>query len=236
MQTVILAGGLATRLHPATLTVPKSMVDVGGKPFLAHQLELLRRHGYRRVVLCVGHMHDVIEMHFGDGSGYGMSIQYSYDGPTLLGTGGALVQANELLDDQFFVINGDSYLLLPYRTIAEAFRRSGRAGLMVVYRNNSRFDRSNVAVRNGLVSVYEQHGEKAKGCHLIDAGLLAFRKDSILEGQLSGTLDLGDILARLAAQKELAAFQTFQRFYEIGSPSGLAELRSVLGDFGELDE
>src|SRR5215216_612376 len=89
----ILAGGLATRLRPITEKIPKSLVPVAGRPFLAHQLDLLRSRGIRRAVLCVGHLGEMIQRDFGDGSAHGVALGYSFDGPKLLGTGGAIQQA-----------------------------------------------------------------------------------------------------------------------------------------------
>jgi NDP-sugar pyrophosphorylase family protein len=86
----ILAGGLATRLRPLTERIPKSLVPVAGRPFLAHQLELLRKQGVTRAVLCVGHLGDQIETAFGAGGAFGLELSYSYDGPMLAGTAGAL--------------------------------------------------------------------------------------------------------------------------------------------------
>src|ERR1700753_4141253 len=87
VSAAILAGGLATRLGPITQTIPKAMLEVGGKPFIDHQLSLLRENGIRRVVLCVAHLGTQIEDHLGDGKLIGMDIRYSYDGPELAGTG-----------------------------------------------------------------------------------------------------------------------------------------------------
>lgn len=227
MQTVILAGGLATRLHPTTLVTPKSMVTVNGRPFLQHQLELLQKNDCHRIVLCVGHMGDKIEAYFGDGSRFGVSISYSYDGDSPLGTGGALVRAKRLLEEEFFVLFGDSFLLFPYAEIAQAFRNSGLMGLMVVYRNEDRFDRSNVDIADGLIQTY-QPGVRRGTLPYIDAGLKAFRK-TVLERRRDGeVLDLREIVTELVNQNQLAAFETPQRFYEIGSHQGLSELRTLM--------
>ena len=93
MPAVILAGGLATRLGPLTENIPKAMIEVAGQPFLWHQLTLLRRSGIRRVIMLVAHLGHAISQRFGDGTALGISIQYSFDGPTLLGTAGAIRSA-----------------------------------------------------------------------------------------------------------------------------------------------
>src|SRR5437763_12304314 len=86
IPVALLAGGLATRLRPITQKIPKALVELAGKPFIDHQLSLLRRNGIRRVVLCLGYLGEQVEQHLGDGSRLGMELRYSYDGDTLMGT------------------------------------------------------------------------------------------------------------------------------------------------------
>ena len=109
MQCVIIAGGLASRLRPITDNIPKSMVLVENRPFLEYQIELLKDKGITNIVLCVGHKGKIIENHFGNGSNYNIVITYSYE-KTLIGTGGALRNAIDLLEDRFFVLYGDTFL------------------------------------------------------------------------------------------------------------------------------
>ncbi len=170
LPVAILAGGLATRLRPITEKIPKSLVPVAGLPFLAHQLELLRARGIRRAVLCVGYLGEMIQRKFGDGHSLGLQLDYSFDGPKLLGTGGALKRALPLLGREFFVLYGDSYLPADYAPIAEFFRRSGKLGLMTVYRNEGQYDTSNVVFRDGEIVVYDKKHRLPEMRH-IDYGL-----------------------------------------------------------------
>ena len=117
LPVAILAGGLATRLRPITERIPKVLVPVAGRPFLAHQLELLRGQGIRRAVLCVGHLGEMVQREFGDGAAHGVQLDYSFDGPAPLGTGGAVKRALPLLHDRFFVLYGDSYLPIDFRPV-----------------------------------------------------------------------------------------------------------------------
>jgi N-acetyl-alpha-D-muramate 1-phosphate uridylyltransferase len=126
LPVVILAGGLATRLRPITETIPKALVEVAGLPFLEHQIDLLKRNAIAEVILCVGYLGEMIEQRYGDGKALGIRIAYSFDGPKLLGTGGAIKRALALLPDAFFVLYGDSYLPVDYRAVATAFREAGR--------------------------------------------------------------------------------------------------------------
>ncbi|MDE3098747.1 MAG: nucleotidyltransferase family protein [Verrucomicrobiota bacterium] len=227
IPVAILAGGLATRLRPLTDTIPKSLISVAGRPFLAHQLELLRSRGIRRAVLCAGHLGEMIQREFGDGAAFGVKLAYSFDGPALLGTGGAIRRALPLLGSEFFALYGDSYLPIEYAPIADFFHRSSRAGCMTVYRNEGRYDRSNVVFQNGEIVVYDKKNSSANMEH-IDYGLSLFRAAVFEKHQAEEKFDLASVMAGLVAERQLAGYEVRERFYEIGSPSGLAELENLL--------
>lgn len=227
IPVAILAGGLATRLRPVTEKIPKSLIPVAGKPFLAHQLDLLRSRGIRRAVLCVGHLGEMIQRQFGDGSAFGLRLDYAFDGPKLLGTGGALKRALPLLGMEFFVLYGDSYLPIEYRPVTEFFRRSGKLGCMTVYRNEGRYDTSNVVFRDGNVVVYDKK-KRLPEMHHIDYGLSLFQATAFNAYPDSEPFDLADVMGGLVRDKQLAGYEVRERFYEIGSPAGLAELETIL--------
>ncbi|MFZ1074411.1 MAG: nucleotidyltransferase family protein [Verrucomicrobiia bacterium] len=227
IPVAILAGGLATRLRPITEKIPKSLVPVAGKPFLAHQLELLRSRGIRRAVLCVGYLGEMIQREFGDGSAFGVKLDYSFDGPKLLGTGGALKRALPLLGMEFFVLYGDSYLPIEYRPIAEFFRRSGKSGCMTVYRNEGRYDISNVVFRDGNVVVYDKKNRLPE-MHHIDYGLSLFQAAAFNAYPADKPFDLAGVMGNLVRERQLAGYEVRERFYEMGSSAGLAELESLL--------
>ncbi len=222
----IIAGGLGTRLYPVTATIPKSLVEVAGEPFVAHQLRLLARRGVSRVVFCVGHYGDQIEAVIGDGRAYGLSVQWSYDGDKLLGTGGAVRKALPLLGPDFLVTYGDSYLDIPYAPIVAAFRSSGVPALMTVFRNADAWDSSNVEFSGGRIVRYDKVNKVPSMRH-IDYGLLAMTAASFAR-QTDGPFDLSVLLGRLVEEGQLAGFETTQRFYETGSHQGIEELAAHL--------
>ena len=241
IPVAILAGGLATRLRPITEKIPKSLVPVAGKPFLAHQLDLLQSRGIRRAVLCVGYLGEMIQRDFGDGNAFGVQLDYSFDssrrsdlprrseaetgakadGPKLLGTGRAIKRALPLLGDEFFVLYGDSYLPVEYRPIAEFFRHSGKLGCMTVYRNEGRYDTSNVVFRDGEIAVYDKKNRPPEMRH-IDYGLSLFKAAAFDSYSAAQPFDLAEVMSKLVRQKQLAGFEVRERFYEIGSPAGLS--------------
>jgi NDP-sugar pyrophosphorylase family protein len=223
----ILAGGLGTRLRPATERTPKALLRVAGEPFLVHQLRLLRSQGLRRVVLCVGHLGEMIEAEIADGKTLGLQIDYSFDGPALLGTGGALKRALSKLGDRFLVIYGDSYMPVDYARIVEAFVLSGKPALMSVFENEGRWDASNVRVQAGEVRRYNKKARTSQMRH-IDYGIAVLSAAVFAPFSDDAPFDLADVYSRLVSEKQMAAYEVKQRFYEIGSPEGLAELDSLL--------
>ena len=233
MPAAILAGGLATRLRPLTETIPKALIDINGKPFLWHQLELLKRKGIRKVVLLVGYLGEMIQAEFGDGSGMGMQLSYSFDGPVLLGTAGAVRQALALLPDSFFVLYGDSYLTCDYRAVEGAFVASGADGLMTVYRNEGKFDTSNVEFDGARIRRYDKANRTAAMRH-IDYGLGVFRRRVFKMFPAEEKCDLAAVYQQLLAADRLASYPVHQRFYEIGSPDGLRETAEYLS--GKLSQ
>jgi NDP-sugar pyrophosphorylase family protein len=226
-QVAILAGGLATRLRPTTEKIPKALITVAGQPFLAHQLRLLQHAGIRKVMLCVGYRGEMIEQEFGDGRNFGMELNYSFDGPVLLGTGGALKKALPLLGHRFFVLYGDSYLPIDYASPARAFVTSGKLGLMTVFRNEGRWDTSNVWFQDGVIKSYSKK-ERTPEMRYIDYGLGMLDSKALAPWSDGKAFDLADVYRDLICRSELAGFEVEQRFYEIGSPEGLAELDAML--------
>jgi NDP-sugar pyrophosphorylase family protein len=227
LAVAILAGGLATRLRPLTDRVPKSLLEIAGRPFIFHQLEMLRNEGVDRVVLCVGHLGEQIRAVVRDGRSHGIAIDYSFDGDELLGTGGALRRALPILGAAFFVLNGDSYLRCPLARIQSAFEASGRPALMTVLRNDNRWERSNVLYQNGEIIEYDKHSPRADMAH-VDFGLSVLSSAVFAPYAAAKVIDLADICRDLSRSGLLAAFEVSERFHEIGSLQGIADTEDFL--------
>jgi NDP-sugar pyrophosphorylase family protein len=200
---------------------------VAGEPFVVHQLRLLRSQGFRNIVLCVGYLGEMIEATIGDGKRLGLQVDYSFDGSILLGTGGALKHAVSKLGEQFLVKYGDSYMPVDYAAIVQAFIRTEKPALMTVFENDGRWDASNVWFERGEVKQYDKKLRRREmrhidyGISILTAGVFAAFPDNV-------PFDLADVYLRLISEGEMAAFEVKQRFYEIGSPNGLAELDKLL--------
>jgi NDP-sugar pyrophosphorylase family protein len=227
LPVAILAGGLATRLGPVTATLPKSLVEVAGRPFAVEQIELLRQHGLTDIIFCLGHLGEQVEAALGDGQAWGVRLRYVSDGGALLGTGGALAHALPLLGPSFMVLYGDSYLDCDYAAVADAYRASGRLGLMTVFRNAGQWDTSNVHFDQGQIWRYDKR-QRSPDMQHIDYGLGVLGAEALRRYPPNQPLDLTTVYQDLLSAGQLAAFEVEQRFYEIGSPAGLAETRAYL--------
>jgi NDP-sugar pyrophosphorylase family protein len=229
----ILGGGRATRLRPLSDGIPKALVDVNGEPFIAHQLRLLRSNGLTRVVYCAGYRGEMIREYVADGARFGLHVDYSFDGPVPLGTAGAIRRAVPLLGEAFFVLYGDSYLPCDYRAVQREFDRSGKPALMTVFRNENRWDQSNVEFSEGRLLAYDKTRRTARMRHL-DYGLGVFARRAF-DGVPDGTAtDLATLYRALLERGELAAWEVGQRFYEVGSFEGLEEIRRYLASHPPL--
>jgi NDP-sugar pyrophosphorylase family protein len=224
---VILAGGLATRMRPVTEKIPKAMIDVNGKPFVHYQLNLLGAKGISHIILCAGYLGEQIEQYVGNGDAFNLRVDYSYDGDILRGTGGAIKHIGNNLPDDFFILYGESYLDTDYREIENKYRASGKKSLMTVFRNEDKRDTSNVIFQHGELIKYSKKN-KVKEMNYIDYGLGVLNKPVFAVFPKDTPFDLADIYEQLSDEKQLLGYEVFERFYEIGSPEGLAELRGKL--------
>lgn len=234
MQVVILAGGLATRLGGLAGRSPKSMVEIEGHPFIAYQLSMLKRFGVNKVLLCVGHLGNQIQEFVGDGGQFGLEVSYSDEGQRLLGTAGALKNAEPHLENEFALVYGDSYFTVPVASIWDKFLASKSPAMMVVLKNKNKYGQSNCEVKSNLVTKYAK-GSKTQSLEYIDFGLVCLRR-SVLSSIPSGTpTDLSVLFSTLVGKRKLLAHEVFQRFYEVGSVKGIAEFTQYVKTAGPDD-
>lgn len=227
MQVVILAGGEGLRLRPITNDTPKPMVLIYGKPFLQYQLELLKLYGLRDVVLLVGYLGDRIEEYFGNGAKFGLRITYSYE-KNLLGTAGALRNAEDKLANEFIFLNGDTYLSIDYNELIKYFHQCNKLGMLTVYSNHERTMPNNITIDNSNL-VVDYNKKDSSGMTHIDAGAMVFKKEilNLIPKNMIYSLE-GNVFSELIVMKQLATFPIEQKFYDIGSPEGLRALEAIL--------
>ena len=222
----ILAGGVGSRLGESVAQTPKPLLEVAGKPFMAHQLDLLRAHGARQVVVSTGYLGEQFERVLGSGSEFAMEISYCHDGEVPLGTGGAVRAALPLLGERFLVLYGDTYLRVDYADVQRSFLASGKSGLLTVLRNQDAWDKSNTRVEGGLVTAYDKR-DPHPDMKWIDYGLCALSAQAFSH-VTAERFDLGDLYSELSCQKELTAYTVTKRFYEIGTPEGFRQTEHFL--------
>jgi MurNAc alpha-1-phosphate uridylyltransferase len=227
LPIAILAGGLATRLGDISKNTPKSLIKIQKKAFIDWQLELLIDQGYEEFVICISHFAEKIRFHIEDGQKYGASIKFSVDGPVPAGTGGALRKALPLLGDDFAVIYGDSYLPIDYSAVEKNYGELNCDALMTVFKNDNAHDKSNVNYSNSKILEYDKLNPNSSMLY-IDYGLTYLNSavfNSLIEPE---PLDLSLLYSNLSKSGSLCGFEVYNRFYEIGSPSGLKDFSEYL--------
>lgn len=227
MQAVVFAGGLGTRLGSISAKTPKSLIPIAGKPFLWHQLTLFKKYGVNDVVLCLGHLGELIQKTFGDGADLGLSIKYSFDGPQLVGTGGALKRAAPLLQEAFFIQYGDVYPMINYLEVWDHFQKNQKPVLMVVYKNQNEIEASNVQVIDGQLGIYDE-SQHLPGLNYIDFGMSVIKKEMLKGIPDDQVYPLPHFFSRISRDRNMSVFITPQRPYEIGSPKGLQEVENYI--------
>lgn len=231
MQTpiLVLAGGLGTRLHPLTRSLPKVMVPVLGRPFLELVLEEMRRQGFVDYLFSVGHLGDQVFAHFGDGSRFGCRVSYIHE-PEPLGTGGAIRQALPHLgrSSPFVVVNGDTLLELDLLALLEYHRRERQDLTVATTWVDDRGRYGAVVVEEGRVVGFEEKRSNA-GPGLINGGVCVMNR-RFFEGAPDGSFSLErDLLPARAG--EIAAFETRGFFLDIGTPEALGGADQALRRF-----
>lgn len=222
LTVAILVGGLGTRIRPVTENIPKSMVEISGKPFLHWQVDLLKKSGVKNIVFCTSYKSQIIEEYFGNGSSHGVSIRYSHDGEKQLGTGGAIVNAIPMLGEMFMVLYGDSYLPINYALVEGYFLKSNKPAVMTIYQNKDKYEASNVIFNEGILKKYSKN-EKLSEMNYIDFGL-SFFKSSIFDDYCHlKNFDLSIVFKDLSEKGLLGGFPVDSRFYEVGSFQGIAD-------------
>jgi mannose-1-phosphate guanylyltransferase len=212
-------------MRPLTYKIPKPLVPVLQRPFLEHQIELLETNGVKRFLLLVSYLGKAIEDRFGKGSS-DIEISYSYEASPL-GTGGALKNAESLLEDVFLVINGDTLLDIEYSALVGEFRSRDAMAMIAAHRNQTKTVTSNLAIdAAGIAREYEKQRPTGE---YIDAGVVAVKKsvlDLIPHAQKCSFEE--EVFPKLISKGQMLAWRTDRPFFDIGTPEGLETLELQL--------
>ncbi|MDA9624934.1 sugar phosphate nucleotidyltransferase [Candidatus Pelagibacter bacterium] len=216
---VILSGGLGTRIKSKTKNHPKALLDIEGKPFIVRQLEYLSSQNIKKVIICAGYLGDQIQKVIGNGDVYNINVEYSFDGEVLLGTGGSIKKALNKVDENFFILYGDSYLPICFKRVQEFFLKKNTSALMTIYKNESKFDKSNVYFKNKTI-IYNKDNPTAE-MKYIDYGLNLVNKKIFKKFMNNDIFDLSEVFTYLSENSMLDVMEIYDRFYEVGSEEGL---------------
>ena len=219
LPVAILAGGLGTRLGEKTLNKAKVLIDVAGKPFISRQLNYLSDQGIKDIVICVGHLGNQIKNYIGNGSKYNLNVSYSDDSDQLLGTGGSIKKACQILGEHFFILYGDSFLPVNFSLVEKAYFQEKKPALMTVLKNKERWDKSNAYFKDKCVKYNKKKPQK--NMDYIDYGLNIVKNSIFSDFPSNEVFDLADVFENLSNKSLLAGFEIYDRFYEIGSINGL---------------
>ncbi|MEP7145749.1 MAG: sugar phosphate nucleotidyltransferase [bacterium] len=224
---VLLAGGMATRLKHVTEKIPKSMLEVAGRPFISYQLDLIKKNNIKQVVICASYLGEYIKDYLDKEKIHEPEIKYSFDGNKLLGTGGAIKKALSLLDENFFIMYGDSYLNTDFQKVGEYFFSENKSGLMTVFRNDGKYDKSNIEYEDHRILNYSKKNPDDK-MKFIDYGLGILTSKAFHDFEGIAEFDLEQVYRNLLLKNELLGYEVKERFYEIGSFQGLEETNNYL--------
>jgi N-acetyl-alpha-D-muramate 1-phosphate uridylyltransferase len=228
MTLVLLAGGLSTRLRPMTLNIPKAMIKICDEPFISHQLKLFKRENIKNVIICVGFLGEQIVDFVGDGKKFGLNVSFSFDGDKLLGTGGSIKKAlPKIMDENFFVMYGDSYLDIEFAPIMNFFNEHKKSGLMTVIKNDDKWDKSNVVYTDSRIILYNKRN-RTQDMHFIDYGLGILKKSVFNDWEENKNFGLDEVYEKLVSKNELLGYEIYKRFYEIGSFEGIKETEEYI--------
>ena len=227
MQIAIICGGLATRLRNLAESTPKAMIDINGKPFLEYQIEMLKKQNIKDIVLCVGHLSDKIKDYFGDGKKFGVDIKYSYDGEKKLGPMGAIKNAEPFLKKDFFIMYGDSYIFVDFKDVYNFYKKNDEHVTMVVYKNENKYDKSNLIIENNKV-IYIRDTDEIKKVDYIDYGTSILNKKALEVIPKNTFCSTVEFFKEMIVKNKLLAYEVKKRFYHIGTPKALEEFRSYI--------
>lgn len=220
MIAVIMAGGKGTRIASVQSDVPKPMIPIGGIPILEHQLNCLRRQGYHRVVLCIGHLGHVIRDYFGHGEKFGMEISYiEEDMP--LGTAGALYYLKETVQEDILLLNGDIIFDVDFKRFEDFHKAHGQLVTLFTHPNDHPYD-------SGVLEIDDQHfvtrwltkeDERTWYSNRVNAGLHILSPQVLTMLKEAKKTDLDrEILRPLVAQHKVIAYDSPEYVKDMGTP------------------
>lgn len=227
-QVVILAGGKGTRLNSLTVDTPKPMIQVNETPFLEILLQMFYQKGFRNFVLLTGYLSNIIIDYFGDGSKFGIDIQYSVE-HELLGTAGGLKNIEKILAEEFLLINGDTYLDIDFNDFIKFSKLQNNLCSIVCYTDNL-FDDVGYNLKLDEKHFISEYSKtlKNKEFNAVDAGVYYMKKEIVkIINNTKSSLE-SEVFPELISQKKISGFETKTRFFDIGTVERIEKLEHHL--------
>jgi D-glycero-alpha-D-manno-heptose 1-phosphate guanylyltransferase len=226
LQAVILVGGLGKRLRKIISTKPKPLVPINKKPFLEYQIKFLKFCGITDILLCTGYMADQITAYFGDGQNFGVSIKYSYENKPL-GTGGAIKNAEKLLDDQFILLNGDSLFLIDLQSMINFHKKNNANCTIAITTKKDESRYGNIKIKNHTIESFkEKTGQRTNH---INCGIYIFEKKSFQWNILPEKFSLeDDFFPNFVKSYDVLGFESNSYFIDIGTEKSYTKFQNDL--------
>tara|TARA_B100000959_G_scaffold247312_1_gene273518 strand:- start:210 stop:896 length:687 start_codon:yes stop_codon:yes gene_type:complete len=221
-EAIVLCGGKGTRVSKFTKQIPKCLIDINGKPFLYYQLKFLKKNNINNVVISVGYLAKKVREYIKNNIDF-INIKIKDDGKKLLGTGGAILKSTNLLKTNFFVIYGDSYLNFKLKKLV----KKKNLVTMAIFKNNNKYDKSNIELNNSEKIFYYKNKDNKK-LQFIDYGASYVNKQIFKGIKKNVKFDLSDLFEEISKKNMLSGYKVRKRFYEIGSYSGIKDLKNYL--------
>ncbi len=227
MQAVILAGGLGTRLNALNPTLPKSMIPIGDRPLLEHQIILLREHGIREIALIVNHLKEHIQVHFGNGIQWGVDISY-YEEKTPLGTVGGIKAIEDFLTGDFIVLYGDVMVDMDISRLLKFHHQTKSECTLVLHPNDHPFDSDLVELdkHNRIVAFHPKpRTESGYYRNMVNAGIYVMSKKVMDHLEANKKADFGkDVFPVIYNKMKTMGYNTSEYLKDMGTPERLEQV------------
>ncbi len=223
---IILAGGKGKRIKKLTAKKPKPLVKILNKPFIEYQIDLLRKQKVKKLIISIGYRGDEIINFIKNKNYKDIDISFFKDGIKPLGTGGALKKISKKIQGTFIVLYGDSFLPISIKNIEKKFIKSKQDVLLTIYKNNNRFDKSNIKIVNK--KIFYNKFINDSDMKYIDYGLSIIKSKIIKNFTSNKKFDLSDLIYKLCLDRKIAYSIVKKRFYEIGSYKGIKDFKKYI--------
>ena len=226
LPVIILAGGKGTRVKKITKNHPKALLKFYNKPFIEYQINYLIKQNVKQIIVSIRYKPKEFLEYFKKKKFDNIKIRLIKDGKDLVGTGGAVKKILNKVNQSCFIIYGDSYLPINFSKIKDTFIKNKKKPIMVIYKNNNEFDKSNVYIK-GNKFIYDKFN-KTKKMQYIDYGLSILNSKDFKSFKNKKSFDLSEVYNKLSVENKMNYKKVNKKFYEIGSYKGIKNFKRYI--------